>query len=648
MMDIDNLPPPPSAKTFTSRDSSSFDISDLPPPPVKEPTGLEKQGRQLKEFGQGLALPFLGIAESVPYKPVQEYAAKQVKEIETQPEYVEPGGFGGGRTLGKFISTGALGLLPFPKLLKSTEALSVVPKIGARAAGGGAAAGVSTYLTEPVADASQITKEKIEAGEKAALLGAALTGTLSTAGVIGKETYNLLNRAFNGDVKRMSKGLKDLAENLSTAEAKRADEALSMAEKTAKKQKELSEREYRQLKGTQTKEEAGKFKPIPQADDAIGTDIKKYADNVYDSLKAKRDKNAKVLKQDAFAAAYQKELQGQKITDTQAYKNLLQEINTTVRNPVTGLYNESNQLSQLKNALNPRTEVEGVVIARPISFESLDNIRRLLRDRANGLPAEGFDAIGQIEAGRMANRIDTVMSEFSDKKIDRYLKQYALDSQAMRAFQTKMGKALIDEQLFGKGVNYAKVPAEKIPGKMFSNPDDYRNFIDATGGNKEFAEAMAKRYFSTELESIKGDAKAIEKFIEKNRTMLDLTGSKPMVEKYLADVRGAIRRGTAAETIATKERQNLEFYKEFEKQLTVAKTPDQIASASKKLAKQLLDSERISLNQYSQYINDVNIMLNRTADRKLALEQTKKLAQGLVGFGVLGIGAKVGIEQMGK
>ena len=55
---------------------------------------LEKDRAEAEKVGaearRGAALPFLGIAESIPYKPLQKYAAGKVKEIEETPEY-KPG-----------------------------------------------------------------------------------------------------------------------------------------------------------------------------------------------------------------------------------------------------------------------------------------------------------------------------------------------------------------------------------------------------------------------------------------------------------------------------------------------------------------------------------------------------------------------------
>ena len=626
---------------------------------MNPPPGTEM--RQFKEFAQGLSLPILGIYESIPYEPLQKGAANIIKKIQAEPEYVAPGGYGGARSLGQFITSGGIGLAPIGKGLEITKGLSLLPRVATRTLGGSAVAGGTTALTEPVADASRIVEEKQQAGKKSAIIGGILSGGGAIVGEVGKEAYKLLNRAFGGDAKKLADALKDLAAGKATKEAKLADDAINsatsraeIAEKTALKQTQLVEDQSRQLAGTTLKEEAGKFKPIPQSDDVIGSEIKKYADNVYEGLKNTREKNAGLLKQDAFGTAFQKETQGLKVTDTQSYANLRQEIDATLRNPVTGLSNESSQLQQLKNILEPVKEVGGVVVGKPISFQSLDNIRRMLKDRSYGLPAEGFDAIGQIEAGNMAKRVEQVMIEFSDGKVKKYIEQYAKDSQPLRAFQTKLGKALIDEQLIGKGVNYSKVASEKIPGKMFADRESYQNFIDATGGNKQFAESQARKYFASQLEAIKGDAKAIEKFVEKYRTMLDLTGSKPMVEKYLADVRLAGKRAESATDIAKTERENIatqtgnkQAFNQLNLDLRSATNANEIASANDRLARRLLDNKSIDNQQYLDYIKQSNAIIAASKDKAEATKQLLVLAGKLTVGGVAGAIGYFGLKNIG-
>ena len=647
-------------KNLLIDDTSSTKKTDTKPESYLYPS-TKTQLRQAGEFGQGLMLPFLGLAESVPYEPLQKGAANIVEKIQAKPEYVSPGGYGGTRSLGQFISGGALSLLPIGKGMALSKDLSLIPRIASRTAGGAAVAGGTTALTEPVADASRIGEEKSKAGTKAAIIGGILSGGGSILGEVGVGAYKLLNRAFGGDAKMLADALRDLAAGKATKEAKIADDAINaatsraeIAEKTAIKQTQLTEDQSRQLAGTTLKQEAGKFKPIPQSDDIIGSDIKKYADNVYDGLKATRDKNAKILKQDAFGTAFQKETQGQKVTDTQAYANLRQEIDSTLRNPATGLSNESSQLQQLKNILEPTKEVGGVIVGKPISFESLDNIRRMLKDRSYGLPAEGFDAIGQIEAGNMAKRVEQVMVEFSEGKVKTYLEQYAKDSQPLRAFQTKLGKALIDDQLIGKGVNYSKVASEKIPSKMFADRESYQNFIDATGGNKQFAESQARKYFTSQLEAIKGDAKAIEKFIQKNRSMLDLTNSKPMVEKYLADVRLAGKRAESATDIAKTERENIatqtgnkQAFNQLNLDLRSATNANEIASANDRLAKRLLDNKSIDDQQYLDYIKQSNAIIAAAKDKSEATKQLLVLAGKLTIGGAAGAAGYFTLKNIG-
>jgi hypothetical protein len=43
----------------------------------------------------------------------------------------------------------------------------------------------------------------------------------------------------------------------------------------------------------------------------------------------------------------------------------------------------------------------------------LEIIRRNLRDRASGLPAEGYDAIGQQMASRLADLVENTQKEFA-------------------------------------------------------------------------------------------------------------------------------------------------------------------------------------------------------------------------------------------
>ena len=409
----------------------------------------------------------------------------------------------------------------------------------------------------------------------------------------------------------------------------------------------------RQEPGVTVQEEAGQFKPIGESKQTLGERIRNYTNQVYDQLKARRDTNAKILKQDAFGEAYQKELTGGRITDTKAFQNLTQEIKTTLVNPQTGLSSESNQLQQLVNKLQPTKEVGGVVVGKPISFQELDNIRRMLRDRSYGLPAEGYDAIGQIEAGNMAKAVEKVMKEFAPNTFEKYINQYAKDSQPLKVFQTKVGKALVDEQLLGKGVNYAKVPAESIPNKTFANKDNFEALIDALGGNKQLAIAEAKKFFASEMEGIKTLDQA-SKFISKNRDMLKEVGMYDQVNKFARDLAQAGKRAEAAKQIAKKETAKvaktepvIETFRKHESDLLTAKDPSDIARKNMAFAKDLLSEGRINQTQYRQLINASNEILSKVADTDAAKRQSLIFFGKVLGIGAVGSLGYYGLKNIG-
>ena len=116
------------------------------------------------------------------------------------------------------------------------------------------------------------------------------------------------------------------------------------------------------------------------------------------------------------------------------------------------------------------------------------------------------------------------MSEFSDGRINKFIEQYRKDSEPMRAFNTKIGRAFLDQELLGKGVNYNSVAAQDIPAKVFRSPESFEILVDALGGNRQLANAEANKYFASQLEGVTTYDRAKD-FISKNRTMLKETGT---------------------------------------------------------------------------------------------------------------------------
>ena len=645
-MPIDDLPAP-----------TKGGITDLPAPPKKEEADPIK----------------MALSKSALAPTLISGAAELGKGIGAATELVAPETgkqiYGGAERLQKYVKeaapvAGTIGqvgsyAIPYTGVQKGIQGVKALTGMAPAVTRFGKAAGRVGEAATTGGIVGGLTTPTEEGRGMGAFGGAVLAGGLQGIGEIGKEAYRLLNRAFGGDVKRLANALRDLSAGKASEEAKIADDVIKqsqgragIAEKTAGKQERVAEQRLRQEPGVRVQEEAGAYKPIGESKQTLGERIRGYSNQLFEQLKTRRQSNAEKLKQDAFGEAFQKEAAGQKITDTKAFRNLEQEIDATLRNPVTGLSNESSQLQQLKQKLQPTREVGGVVVGQPISFEALDNIRRLLRDRSAGLPAEGFDAIGQIEAGNMARQIDKVMKEFAPK-VETYLTQYAKDSEPLRVFMSKIGKALVDEQLVGKGTNYAKVPAESIANKVFSNKENFNALTDALGGNKQLAVAEAKKYFASEMEGIK-TADQASKFIAKNRDMLKEVGMYDQVNRFARDLSKAGKRTEAAKGIAKEEADKVskmepvrESFRKHESDILTARDPSDVARKNMAFAKDLLAKGRIDQNQYRQLINMSNEILTKVADTDTAKRQALIFGGKVLGVGAVGSLGYYGLKNIG-
>ena len=443
--------------------------------------------------------------------------------------------------------------LPYGLATKGIQALRGAPAVSTlgRAAEAGGAGGAVGYATTG-GDQS----ERILSGALGSALGSGTTLSFAAAQKGYAYVADLAKKAFAGDAKKAAKALRDYGSRRTGAERKAAEEAAKQAEQTARiaetaEQKAMRQQElaYRDLPGTKTEKEAGRFKPIPTSEQAIGDRIRGYVDKVFNDLKAVRSKNAETLKSEAFDLAKAREQQGVMPKDTGAFRKGMAELDSMI--DTATLSDIKAPLQRVRNALDP-------VKGKPVSFEGLEQLRRFLRDRSYGLPAEGFDAIGQQQAGQLAKIVESIQREFTsayptltaavkgDKSsaFDKFLAQYRKDSEPLQVFRTKTGK-LFEEQLPGVE-GYAKVSSKKIPSKVFADRESYQGLIEAVGGNRAFAENEARKYFAGQMEKLAGDPKELELFIRNNRTMLNLTNARDMVEAYAARARIAAQRGVAA------------------------------------------------------------------------------------------------------
>jgi len=279
-----------------------------------------------------------------------------------------------------------------------------------------------------------------------------------------------------------------------------------------------------------------------------GSSIRDAVTPIFDKLKSDRATNAVKNKTEAFGKALDKEQAGQRVNDTQSFVKAINDIDAAITNPETKLTNVSidevkNQLLKVKKALDPVVvdKETGVVIGKPISFEGLENLRRFLRDRSYGLPAEGFDAIGQQQAGKLADAVEAIQREFSPS-IGKFLEQYKKDSEPLRVFKTKLGEAVVGKEEFDMA-RFATDPAT-LGSKFFKSETGVKDLVTLLGGDVSKAEGIARGYAADRLRN--AGAKDVEKFLSDSR---DWIGQFPALKQQLTS---ALQQLSVAERVSGK------------------------------------------------------------------------------------------------
>jgi len=277
----------------------------------------------------------------------------------------------------------------------------------------------------------------------------------------------------------------------------------------------------RAAEGTQEAQKSLAAIGTPQTPTETGRSIRDAATPIFENLKKVRSDNAEKFKGEAFGEALNKEKAGQRVSDTQAFKDALTAITSAIKNPETKLRNISiadveSQLLKVRRALDPVKEVDGVSVGEPVSFQGLENLRRFLRDRSYGLPAEGFDAIGQKQAGELANAVEAIQTQFSPK-ITKFLEQYKADSEPLNRFKTKLGEAIVGKEEFDMA-RFATDPAE-LANKVFKSETSVKDLMQLLGRDAANTEQLARGFVASKLQDVSG--KDIQNFVTKNADWLN-------------------------------------------------------------------------------------------------------------------------------
>ena len=448
-----------------------------------------------------------------------------------------------------------------------------------------------------------------------------------------KESSDLAITNARNEADRIMAEARNQEPMLRQAAQKRADDILSQGQKDAElirneakqtisRLREVASRARQtgQQRVTQARGEFGQVgKPANVAD--IGAEARNLIDTRLQTLRAQRKAAADANMGSAFAEAEAKEKAGSRIKQTTAFKSGVELINDILRNPDTKMSNVNlpqirDQLNRVKSAITGRTVAEdGSVVDRDVSFRSLEYLRRFLGDRASGLPAEGFDAIGQQQASKLKEIVENIQREFV-QGFGEALDQYKVDSQPISQFKSKFGKAITgrEDYDFSKFSTFAA----DLPAQIFKNRDTVDEAIALSGGNAQQLEQLARQFVSDQIQQKNG--KQIADFLFENRGWLERF---PQLRQDINTFASTL--GTAESVASRRER-------------LASALGTQIGSLRKTTAKEIKDvrkeAQKLAEKQVPQAEEEAGLALSaaqKMAKAKLEVGQTEaqKLADAL-------------------
>lgn len=333
-----------------------------------------------------------------------------------------------------------------------------------------------------------------------------------------------------------------------------ADQMIAQARQREDRLRSVSSR-LRQTAGVRAAKAGEEISQVGKAvtPTELGTSLRNSFEAEFQRLRGIREENVNKYKTQAFGDALAKEQAGKRYQETQAYRDSIEQINQELKNPETGLANVPSgevrdSLTKVKDLLqkgirttstDPATG-EQVIKYQPLGFEALEKMRRNLRDRASGLPAEGYDAIGQQQAGRLASYVENIQKEFSPA-FGKYLDQYRIDSQPLNEFRNKVGKAMVGKEDFD--FTQFKTDPATLGAAAFKTASSVRQLIGVAGPAQ--SEELARTFLADRLRNAQS-AKDVTKVLDDSR---DWIGLFPSLQKQLSDVAQTV--GTA-KTVAEK------------------------------------------------------------------------------------------------
>jgi len=487
----------------------------------------KQEFEQVKEAGRGAALPFLGLAQSVPFEPLQRAATRKIAEIEATPETMaSPEGFVSPRTLGKTLTSAGLYGGPVAPLIRATSGLPLASRLASRAAGGAAIGGTTAAAFEESPTMEQIPERKGTAAAYGAGVGALLTPAIPGAAEAFQAGRRLVQRArgrpleiseetLRGTTEQVGRGA---TERVAEQQRKGVEQIYTQAQRREINLRDASKRFDEQAQRAKAESQTALRQIATPSDDvALGEKIRQTAVVTEKGLAEARQRSAETLKSQYFNEAKVQEKAGQFWANSQSGRAFLRFLKD-IQNPAnTGKYtmDEIGAARDLELSLATR-KVKGKAVASEI-----DKIEKIIREakEPGRLPIkDGAPAMKQIYLKELAQRLeDSVYGSVDEASAlqgfapsGRIFRQvYREMSKPLNQYQSPVGRVLTEEVEGLPGVFRADVTS--IPSNVFKSPQQI-TILENAGISRAKLEPLAAEYTANRLNNF-NSAEKINEFL---------------------------------------------------------------------------------------------------------------------------------------